>query len=124
MACTDIGVDVGVMVGFGVVGLGVGVAGFGVGVAGLGVGVRAVVGLGDAVGVGVGDSVATADGSGVGLAEGSVIATLLEGSGDGSGRGEICCRRRRASLCAPRAREAASALPVASNRAASSSRSV
>src|SRR5213593_4806352 len=84
VACTSIGVDVGVIVGFGVGGLGVDVAGFGVGVAGFGVGVRAIVGLGDGVGVGVGDSV-TAGASGLGAAEGRVIATLAEGSGDGSG---------------------------------------
>jgi len=90
VACTVIGVGVDVMAGLGVTGLGVGVTGFGVGVAGFGVGVRAIVGRGDAVGT-VGDSVA--DGaalvSGDCEGTGTVIAVLAEGSGDGSGWGEI-----------------------------------
>ena len=118
------GVGAGVTEGLGVTGFGDAVAGFGVGVAGFGVGVRATVGRGVAVGSGEGDADATAVASGVGEGEGSVITVLAEGSGDSFGSGEIWLRRRRASLCASRARDAASALPLASNRAASSTRSV
>src|SRR5206468_9226764 len=91
VACTVIGVGVGVTegLGVGVAGLGVGVAGFGVGVAGFGVGVRTTGGRGVAVGSDVGDSVAAAGASEVGLGEGSVIAVLAEGSGDSFGWGEI-----------------------------------
>src|SRR2546429_3434682 len=105
----------------------VGVGG-GVGFGGAGVGAFAIVGSGVRGGaaVGVGEGVGVTVGSGDSAGEGSVMIAPV-GSGEGASSfclGATWLRRRSASSVAWRARDAASAFPVASWCAASARRSL